>query len=73
MMGKGDINEMVNSEEFQDDIKEAKEDMKKMVKMSFDEWKKFARQRDPEMKQMSDKELKAIYDDIQKMAKYFNQ
>jgi hypothetical protein len=67
--GGESVNEMVNSEEFQEDIKLAKENMKKMEKMSFEEWKKFARQRDPELKQMSDKELRETYDMIQKMSK----
>jgi len=69
MMNGESIGKMINSEEFKDDMKEARENMEKMQKMSFKEWKEFAKKADPEMKDMSDKELKETYDMIQKMSK----
>jgi len=71
MMSASGIDEMMDSDEFQDDMKEAKENMEKMKNMSFDEWKKMVQENDPEMKQMSDKELKQTYDMIQNMSKMF--
>ena len=71
MMGGEGMNEMMDSDEFQDEMKEAKESMEKMKNMSFKEWKKLVQENDPEMKQMSDKELKQAYDMMQNMSKMF--
>jgi len=69
MMGGESIDEIMNSEEFQDEMEDVKENMDALSKMSFNEWKKLAQENDPEMKQMSDEELKKTYDMMQKMIK----
>jgi len=69
MMNGENMNDVVNSKEFQEDVKEARKNMKKMEKLSFKEWKKMVQQNDPEMKNMSDKELRESYDMMQKMSK----
>lgn len=58
----------MSNDEFNQEMKEAKEDMKQFKKLSFEEWKAMIQKEDPEMKQMSDEELKQIYDMMQKMA-----
>lgn len=69
----GNIMTKEEKEEFKEDIEEAKKNMKRMQKMSFEEWKKMVQANDPEMKDMSDKELRETYDMIQKMSeKIFN-
>ncbi len=69
MMGSESIDEMMNSEEFQDDMEDVKENMDALSKMSFKEWKKMAQENDPEMAEMSDEELRQTYDMIQQMIK----
>ncbi len=69
MMGGESIDKMMNSEEFQDDMEEVKENMDALSKMSFKEWKKIAQENDPEMAGMSDEELRQAYDMIQQMIK----
>ncbi|MCD6545004.1 MAG: hypothetical protein J7K34_10910 [Flavobacteriaceae bacterium] len=71
LMGGESMNKMMDSDDFQDDMKEAKKSMEKMKNMSFKEWKKLVQENDPEMKQMSDKELKQAYDMMQNMSKMF--
>lgn len=71
MMGGESINEIMDSDEYQDDIKEAKKNMERMSKMSFKEWKKMVQENDPEMAKMSDKELKQTYDMMKGMSKMF--
>jgi len=69
MMGGESIDEMMNNEDFQDDIDDVKENMDALSKMSFKEWKKIAQENDPEMAEMSDKELRQTYDLLQQMIK----
>ena len=69
MMGSESIDEMMNSEEFQDGMEDVKENMDALSKMSFKEWKKMAQKNDPEMAEMSDEELRQTYDMIQQMIK----
>ncbi len=69
MMGVESIDEMMNSEEFSDDMEDVKENMDALSKMSFKEWKKIAQKNDPEMAEMSDEELRQTYDMIQQMVK----
>jgi len=69
MMGGESIDEIMNSEEFQDEMEDVKENMDALSKMSFKEWKKIAQKNDPEMAEMSDKELRQTYDMIQQMVK----
>ena len=69
MMGSESIDEMMNSEEFQDDMEDVKENMDALSKMSFKEWKKMAQKNDPEMAEMSDEELRQTYDMLQQMIK----
>lgn len=69
MMTDENIKELMESEEFSEEMKEAKENMDKMSNMSFDKWKKMVKENDPDMAKMSDKELKSIYDMTQKMSK----
>ena len=59
----------MNSEEFQVDMEDVKENMDALSKMSFNEWKKIAQKNDPEMAEMSDEELRQTYDMIQQMLK----
>lgn len=69
MMGGESIDEIMNSEEFQDEMEDVKENMDALSKMSFKEWKKMAQKNDPEMAEMSDNELRQTYDMIQQMVK----
>jgi hypothetical protein len=48
---------------------EDNENLDKLSKMSFEEWKKMATKDDPETEKMSDKELRQVYDMMQKMIK----
>lgn len=59
----------MDNEEFEEDIEDMDAEMDRMSKMNFNEWKKLVQENDPEMKQMSDKELKQTYDMMQKMIK----
>jgi len=68
-IGGENLDEMMNSEEFLDDMKDVKENMDALSKMSFKEWKKIAQNNDAEMAEMSDKELKQTYDMMQQMIK----
>lgn len=61
----------LNNEDFQDELNsdEVKEGMEVMKNLSFEEWKKMVIEGDPEMKNMSDEELRQSYDMMQKMLK----
>ncbi len=59
----------MDNEEYEDDMEDMNDNMKKLSKMSFSEWKKMAQANDEEMQQMSDEELHQTYDMIQKMIK----
>ncbi|WP_233897920.1 hypothetical protein [Tenacibaculum piscium] len=54
-------------EEMKGDVDDMKKELAKMKNMSFKEWKYQATKNDPEMREMSDEELRKIYDMIQKM------
>ena len=69
MMSASGIDEIMNSDEFSEDMEDMQENMEALSKMSFKEWKKIAQENDPEMAKMSDKELHQNYDMIQKMIK----
>ncbi|PVX52508.1 hypothetical protein C7377_0832 [Balneicella halophila] len=60
------------SDDFNEDmeIEQMKEELKKIQKMSFKEWKKTVQGNDPEMRELSDEELKEIYDMSKKAAKF---
>ena len=68
-IGGENIDKIMNSDEFSDDMENMQENMDALSKMSFKEWKKIAQENDPEMAKMSDKELHQTYDMIQKMIK----
>ena len=59
----------MNNDEYDVDMDEMNDSMDKISKLSFKEWKKMATKNDPEMKEMSDEELRQTYDMIQKMIK----
>ncbi len=59
----------MDNEEYEDDMEDMNDNMEKLSKMSFNEWKKMAQANDEEMQQMSDEELHQTYDMIQKMIK----
>ncbi len=58
-----------DNEEYENDMEDMNDNMEKLSKMSFSEWKKMAQANDEEMQQMSDEELRQTYDMIQKMIK----
>lgn len=55
----------MEDKDFQMDMEESRENIQKMQKMSFKEWKKEVQKNDAEMRDMSDEELKDIYDKMQ--------
>lgn len=59
----------MDNEEYEDDMEDMNDNMEKLSKMSFSEWKKMAQANDEEMQQMSDEELRQTYDMLQKMIK----
>lgn len=61
----------LTNEEYEEDMDEMQDNMDKLSKMSFEEWKKmaFADDVDNEMKNMSEEELRQTYDMMQKMIK----
>jgi len=59
----------MNNDEFNNELNEMDANMENIQKLSFEEWKKMATKNDPEMKEMSDEELRQTYDMIQKMIK----
>jgi DNA replication initiation complex subunit (GINS family) len=69
-----------NNEDFDEDMdmemdmESINEDMNKLSKLSFEEWKKMALadKEDTEMQNMSEEELREMYDMIQKMIKMRN-
>lgn len=67
--GEG-MKELMQDEDFQKDVKEAQKNLEKMSDMSFEEWKEFVGKQDPEMKNMTDEELRQSYDMIQKMSEF---
>jgi len=69
MLSGESIDEIMNSGEFQDDMEDVKENIEALSKMSFKEWKEIAQKNDPEMAEMSDKELRQTYDMMQQMLK----
>ncbi|WP_456423711.1 hypothetical protein [Lutibacter sp.] len=58
-----------DDKQFKNDMDEMDQNMNKIQKMSFKEWKKMATENDSEMQQMSDEELHQTYNMIQKMIK----
>mgnify|MGYP006935312574 CR=1 FL=1 len=62
----------MNNDEFQGEMDEMNANMDKLSNLSFDEWKKMATENDPEMRAMSDEELRETYNMIQKMLKMRN-
>jgi hypothetical protein len=63
---QGDVNGMHIS---QSEMDEAAAELNMMSNMTFEQWKKIVQANDDEMKHKSDKELRNIYNMIQKMAK----
>jgi len=59
----------IDNTEFETNIEDMDNNMDKISKMSFDEWKKLALEDDDEMQNMSEEELRQTYDMIQKMVK----
>jgi len=59
----------MNNDEFNDELEDMDANMEKIQNLSFEEWKKMATKNDPEMREMSDEELRQTYDMIQKMMK----
>jgi hypothetical protein len=59
----------MDSSEYEEGMEEMDASMEKIEKLSFKEWKEMATKNDPEMKEMSDEELRETYDMIQKMIK----
>jgi len=59
----------MDNEEYQEDREDMDAKMKDLSKLSFEDWKKMATKNDPEMREMSDEELRQTYDMIQKMIK----
>lgn len=61
----------LNNDEFQNELNndEMNESMDKMQNLSFEEWKKMVIEGDPEMKNVSDEELRQSYDMMKKMLK----
>ena len=59
----------MNNDEFNDELEDMDAKMKELSKLSFEDWKKMATKNDPEMRDMSDEELRQTYDMIQKMIK----
>ncbi len=59
----------MDNQEFEGEMDDMNDNMDQISKLSFKEWKKMATKNDPEMKEMSDEELRQTYDIIQKMMK----
>jgi hypothetical protein len=59
----------MNNQEFDGEMDDMDASMDKIEKLSFEEWKEMATKNDPEMKEMSDEELRQTYNMIQKMIK----
>lgn len=57
----------LSNDDYEIEMEEMDEKLDQISKMSFKEWKKLATKDDPEMKQMSDEELRQTYDVMQKM------
>ncbi|WP_158851044.1 hypothetical protein [Algibacter sp. L1A34] len=58
-----------NSEDFDVDYEGIKDDMNRVKKMSFEDWKQHAIANDEEMQEMSEEDLRKTYNIIQKMIK----
>ncbi len=69
MMGEENMEDLINSDAYSDDMQEVNENMDALSEMSFKEWKKMAQSNDPEMAEMSDKELRQTYDMMQQIIK----
>ncbi len=61
--------EMISSSEYNEGLDGMDDEMDKIAKMSYKDWKKSAQANDEEMRNMSDEELRQTYDMIQKMIK----
>ena len=59
----------IDNQELEGEMDEMNNKMDELSKLSFEDWKKMATKNDPEMKEMSDEELRQTYDMIQKMVK----
>lgn len=61
----------MDNEEYEEDIEDMEENMEQISKMSFEEWKKMALsdKDDEEMQNMTDEELRQMYDMMQNMIK----
>ena len=76
------MNEMMNGRQMNgdmdndvpDDVMKQREEeyMKQMQNMSFEDWKKMVQEEDPDVKNMSDKELRQQYDMMKQMMKLYN-
>ncbi len=60
--------DMMSDEEYEGEQAEMKENLKKIKKMSYKEYKKMLLEDDPEASQMSEQEIKASYEMMKKMA-----
>lgn len=63
------VESYLSNEDYEIEMEEMDENLDQISKMSFKEWKKLATEDDPEMKEMSDEELRQTYDMMQKMIK----
>lgn len=61
--------EFISTSEYEEGMEGMDDEMDKISKMSYEEWKKGAVANDEEMREMSDEELRQTYDMIQKMIK----
>lgn len=61
--------EFMSSSEFDEGMEGMDDEMDKIAKMSYKDWKKAVQTNDEEMREMSDEELRQTYDMIQKMIK----
>lgn len=59
----------LGSSEFDEGLEGMDDEMDKIAKMSYKDWKKAVQENDEEMREMSDEELRQTYDMIQKMIK----
>ncbi len=63
------VESYLSNDDYEIEMEEMDENLDQISKMSFKEWKKLATEDDPEMKEMSDEELRQTYDMMQKMIK----
>ena len=61
--------DFMSNDEFNGELEDMDANIENIQNLSFEEWKKMATKNDPEMREMSDEELRQTYDIIQKMMK----